>query len=167
VAVAGGLAIAGVGGALANRWGLVWLALVAWGALVAGGGLAAVVRAWELRVRTPWGCDLWLRVESFRQFLAGPQAHHLEEAAKRGVLGQYAAWAVAVGEIDRWSRVVAASAWYADDRYSDMARRLPRDRPPPAADQPPSSGGSSGGGGSSSGSSGSGGGGGGGGGGSW
>jgi uncharacterized membrane protein YgcG len=173
VVVAGGLAIAGVGGALANRWGWVWLALVAWGALVAGGGLAAVVRGWELRVRTSWGCELWLRVESFRRFLAGPEAHHLEEAASRGVLGQYAAWAVAVGEIDRWSRVVAASAWYANDPvgryYSDMAPRLPRAARSSTV-QPTSSGSSSGGwgsGGGSSGGGGSGGGAGGGGGGSW
>jgi hypothetical protein len=106
----GGLVIAGVGGALANRWSWVWLALVAWGALLAGAGLAAVVRAWELRVRTLLGCELWLRVESFRRFLAGPQAQHLEEAAKRGVVVQFTAWAAAVGEIDQWCSVVAASA---------------------------------------------------------
>jgi Predicted membrane protein (DUF2207) len=149
VVAAGGLAITGVGGALANRWGLVWLALLAWGALVAAGGLAAAVRAWELRVRTPWGCELWLRVESFRRFLAGPEARQLEEAAKRGVLSQYAAWAVALGEIDRWTRVVAASAWYANDpigrRYSDLVPWLPRAARSSAA-EPSSSGGGSGGG---------------------
>jgi hypothetical protein len=32
------------------------------------------------------GSGLWLRVESFRRFLAGSEAHHAEEAAKRGVL---------------------------------------------------------------------------------
>jgi hypothetical protein len=124
----GGLVVAGVGGAVASRWSWVWLALVAWGGLLAGAGLAALVRGWELRVRTPRGCELWLRVESFRQFLAGPEAHHLEEAANRGVLDQYTAWAVALGEIDRWSRVVAASSRYAHDpvgrRYSDMSPRL-------------------------------------------
>jgi hypothetical protein len=167
VVAVGGLVIAGLGGAVANRWSWVWVALVAWGALLAGAGLAAVVRGWELRVRTPLGCELWLRVESFRRFLAGPQAHHLEEAVNRGVLGEYTAWAVAVGEIDRWSRVVAASACCANDpvgrRYSGMAPYLP-----PAARssmvEPSSSGSSSGGGG---GGGGSGGGAGGGGGGSW
>jgi hypothetical protein len=104
-----GLVVAGVGGAIANRWGAAWLALVAFGALPAGTGLAAAVRAWELRVRTAAGSGLWLRVESFRRFLAGSEAHHADEAAKRGVLREYTAWAVAVGEIDRWSRVVAAS----------------------------------------------------------
>jgi hypothetical protein len=104
-----GLVVAGVGGAIANRWGAAWLALVGFGALPAGAGLAAAVRAWELRVRTAAGSGLWLRVESFRRFLAGSEAHHADEAAKRGVLREYTAWAVAVGEIDRWSRVVAAS----------------------------------------------------------
>jgi uncharacterized membrane protein len=106
-----------------------------------------------------------LRVESFRRFLAGPQAYHLEEPAKHGMLGQYTAWAVAVGEIDTWSRVVAATACCANDpvgrRYSNMAPYLP-----PATRssmvEPSSSGSSSGGG-----SGGSGGGEGGGGGGSW
>ncbi|HZC99422.1 MAG TPA: DUF2207 domain-containing protein [Actinomycetes bacterium] len=165
VVVVGGLAIAGVGGAVANRWSWVWLALLAWGALLAGAGLAALVRGWELRVRTPLGCELWLRVESFRRFLAGPQAQHLEEAANRGALGEYTAWAVALGEIDRWSRLVGASARCANDpvgrRYSDMAPYLyPATRS--STVQPSSSGSSSDGGGG-----GSGGGAGGGGGGSW
>jgi len=150
----------------------VWLALVAWGALVAGAGLAAVVRARELRVRTPSGCELWLRVESFRRFLAGPQAQHLEAAAQRGVLGQYTAWAVALGEITRWSRVVAASARCDSDpvgrRYSRMAPLLPLAARSSAV-EPTSSGSSSGGGWSGGGGSsgGAGGGAGGGGGGSW
>jgi uncharacterized membrane protein len=101
--------VAGAGGAAANRWGAAWLVLVAFGAVLAGAGLAAAVRAWELRVRTAAGSGLWLRVESFRRFLAGSEAHHADEAAKRCVLREYTAWAVAVGEIDRWSRMVAAS----------------------------------------------------------
>jgi Predicted membrane protein (DUF2207) len=129
VVAVGGLVIAGVGGALANRSGWVWLALLVWGALLAGAGLAAVVRAWELRVRTPLGSALWLRVESFRRFLAASETRHVEEAAERGVLSDYAAWAVALGEIDRWSRLVAASARCACDpvgtRYSSIAPWLP------------------------------------------
>ncbi|HEU4396980.1 MAG TPA: DUF2207 domain-containing protein [Actinomycetota bacterium] len=109
VAAVAGLVVAGVGGAAANRWGAAWLVLVALGALLAGAGAAVAVRAWELRVRTAAGSGLWLRVESFRRFLAASEAHHADEAAKRGVLREYAAWAVAVGEIDRWSRAVAAS----------------------------------------------------------
>src|SRR5918994_1200946 len=101
--VLGTLAAAG-GGALANRYGAPWLALAAAGGAPAGAGLAAALRAWELHVRTPAGSAAWLRVESFRRFLAESEAYHAEEAAKRGVLREYTAWAVAVGEIDRWQR---------------------------------------------------------------
>jgi hypothetical protein len=96
-----------LGGALAaNMVGPGWLAVVLVGALVAGGGLACLVRGWELRVRTPAGSGLWLRVESFRRFLAGSEAYHAEEAARRGVLREYTAWALALGEIDRWANAV-------------------------------------------------------------
>ena len=100
---------------LASRSGPGWLVLVAVGGLLAGAGLAAAVRAWELRVRTPAGSGLWLRTESFRRFLAGSEAHHAEEAARRGHLREYTAWAVAVGELDRWQRAVAASSAAAAD----------------------------------------------------
>lgn len=96
-------------GALAATWGTQWLPAIGIAAAVAGGGLAAAVRAWELKVRTPAGSGMWLRVESFRRFLAASEAFHAEEAAKRGVLREYTAWAVAVGEIDRWSSAVASS----------------------------------------------------------
>jgi hypothetical protein len=107
--VVGTLAAVG-GGALANRYGAPWLALAAAGGALAGAGLAAALRAWELHVRTPAGSAAWLRVESFRRFLAESEAYHAEEAAKRGVLREYTAWAVAVGEIDRWQRSVAAAS---------------------------------------------------------
>jgi Predicted membrane protein (DUF2207) C-terminal domain/Predicted membrane protein (DUF2207) N-terminal domain len=105
----GGLCAFG-GGALANEQGPAWLVLAVAGGALAGAGLAAALRAWELRVRTPAGSAAWLRVESFRRFLAGSEAYHAEEAAKRGVLREYTAWAVAVGEIDRWQRAVAAAS---------------------------------------------------------
>jgi hypothetical protein len=108
-AVAGAVG-AGVGGALANQRGPAWLVLAALGGAVAGAGLAAALGAWELRVRTPAGSAAWLRVESFRRFLASSEAYHAEEAAKRGVLREYTAWAVAVGEIDRWQRAVSAAS---------------------------------------------------------
>ena len=110
LAVIVGVAGAVAGGALAARFGPGWLALAAVGGLVAGGGLAAALGAWELHVRTAAGSALWLRIESFRRFLAASEAYHAEEAAKRGVLREYTAWAVAVGEIDRWKRAVAAAA---------------------------------------------------------
>jgi hypothetical protein len=101
---------AAAGGWLANQRGPAWLVLAAAGGAVAGAGLAAALRAWELRVRTPAGSAAWLRVESFRRFLAGSEAYHAEEAAKRGVLREYTAWAVAVGEIDRWQRAVSGAS---------------------------------------------------------
>ena len=79
------------------------------GGVLAGAGLAACAGGVSC-VRTPLGSALWLRIESFRRFLAGSEAYHAEEAAKQGVLREYTAWAVALGEIDRWSNAVAAAA---------------------------------------------------------
>jgi hypothetical protein len=110
VAVFVGLIVALVGGMLAVRSGPGFLPVAAVGGVLAGAGLAAAVSAWELRVRTALGSALWLRVESFRRFLAGSEAYHAEEAAKRGVLREYTAWALALGEINRWSQAVAAAA---------------------------------------------------------
>jgi hypothetical protein len=102
-ALAGGL-LAGTGAGTA-----VWLVVAVAGGLLAGAGLAAAVGGWELRVRTAAGSSLWLRVESFRRFLAQSEGYHADEAAKRGVLREYTAWAVAVGEIGRWTQAVSAS----------------------------------------------------------
>ena len=146
--------VAGVAGVLltaqsavwAARSGAVWLLLVGAGGLLAGAGAAAAVGAWELRVRTPAGSGLWLRTESFRRFLAASEARHAEEAARRGVLRQYTAWAVAVGEVKRWSRAVAASSVAADPaaRYPLLAPSVLAGTS--ATSVAPSSGGSGGGG---------------------
>jgi hypothetical protein len=109
VAVVAGVIGAAVGGVVAARFGAPWLVVALAGGLLAGAGLAAAVGAWELHIRTPAGSAAWLRVESFRRFLAGSEAYHAEEAAKRGVLREYTAWALAVGEIDRWKGAIAAS----------------------------------------------------------
>jgi Predicted membrane protein (DUF2207) len=148
-AVAGvaGLVLTALGAGLAGRHGPGWLVLVAAGGLLAGAGGAAAIRAWELRVRTPAGSGLWLRTESFRRFLAASEAHHAEEAAKRGYLREYTAWAVAVGELGRWSRAVAASSVGAVDpaaRYPLLAPTMFSDTSRSATK--PSSGGSGGGG---------------------
>jgi hypothetical protein len=141
-----GLVLAVQGAVLAGRSGPGWLALVAAGGLLAGAGAAAAVGAWELRVRTPAGSGLWLRTESFRRFLAASEARHAEEAARRGVLREYTAWAVAVGEVRRWSRAVAASsvAGEAAARYPLLAPSVLAGSS--AASVAPSSGGSGGGG---------------------
>ncbi len=159
-----GALVAAVGGGLANRYGAQWLPVVVVGALLGGGGLAAAVRGWELRVRTPRGSGTWLRVESFRRFLSQSESFHAEEAAKLGVLREYTAWAVAVGELDRWERAVSASGAIPAEAglgYVHMAPALSRSAVASSV-APSSSGGSGGGGGGSVG-----GGGGGGGGGSW
>jgi uncharacterized membrane protein len=160
--------VAVLGTILASRSVPGWLVVVALGGLVAGAGAAAAVGAWELRVRTPTGSGLWLRTESFRRFLADSEAHHAAEAARLGHLREYTAWAVAVGELDRWSRAVAASSAAADDpvaaRYPVLAPVLLTGSS--GSSVAPSSGGSGGGGGGGGGG-GVGGGAGGGGGGSW
>lgn len=109
VATIVGAIAAVLGGVAAGRLGAPWLVVPLLGGVVAGGGLALALGAWELHVRTPAGSALWLRTESFRRFLAGSEAYHAEEAAKRGVLREYTAWALAVGEIDRWASAVRAS----------------------------------------------------------
>jgi hypothetical protein len=143
-----GLAAAFGGGAAANRWGGAWLALLAVGAAVAGAATAALVRSWELKVRTPGGAAAWLRVESFRRFLAGSEAYHAQQAAERGVLREYTAWAVAVGEVRRWSRAVAAAgipAAVAGATYASIAPTLASSASSTAT-APSSSGGGGGGG---------------------
>jgi hypothetical protein len=105
-----GLAVAVLSAFLGATHGAAFLVGVVLGALAAGAGLAMALRAWELRVRTPLGSALWLRAESFRRFLAASEAYHAEQAAARGVLREYTAWAVAVGEVDRWTRAMAGAA---------------------------------------------------------
>jgi len=158
-----GAALAFGGGFAANRWGRQWIVVVVAGSLLAGGGFSAMLRGWELRVRTPLGSGLWLRVESFRRFLHESETFHAEEAAKRGVLREYTAWAVAVDEIDRWERAVNGSSIIPAEAgigYVHMAPMLMSSTS--STSTAPSSSGSGGGGGGSVG-----GGGGGGGGGSW
>ena len=161
--LAGGV-LAFAGGFAASKWGVGWLILIVIGSLLGGGGFAALLRGWELRVRTPYGSGLWLRVESFRRFLHESETFHAEEAAKRGVLREYTAWAVALDEIDRWERAVAGSTTIPQDAglsYVHIAPALSSSTA--SASTAPSSSGSGGGGGGGS----VGGGGGGGGGGSW
>ena len=143
-----GALVAFGGGFAANRWGgRPWVLVLVAGSLLAGGGFAAMIRGWELRVRTPLGSGMWLRVESFRRFLHESESFHAEEAAKRGVLREYTAWAVALGEIDRWERAVKASAIIPDDAglgYVHMAPVL-MSSTSSAATAPSSSGGGGGG----------------------
>jgi Predicted membrane protein (DUF2207) len=109
VAAVAGALLGPVAGVLAARRSGAWLPVAIAAGLLAGTGLTAALRAGELNARTAAGSALWLRVESFRRFLAVSEAHHAEEAARRGVLREYTAWAIAVGEIDRWNRAIEAA----------------------------------------------------------
>ena len=106
VALAAGMAALVVGAHDVGAHGTGALPLVALGGVLAGAGLAAAVRSWELRVRTPEGSARWIGVESFRRFLAAADGTHAEEAARRGVLAEYTAWAVSLGVRRPWRRAV-------------------------------------------------------------
>ncbi len=86
-----------------NRAGPIWLIGVGLGAAIFGGGFATILRSWELRIRTPEGSGLWILIESFRRFINGSDAQHVEAAAKQGRLLEYTAWAVALDEADHWA----------------------------------------------------------------
>ena len=101
------------------------------------------------------------------RFLHDSEAQHVERAAEMGLLRQYTAWAVALGEVDRWEKAVEAAAaqpgsTLGTSRHTNFAMTAPMiARAVSTASTAPSSSGGGGGGG------GAGGGGGGGGGGSW
>ena len=80
------------------------------GAVIVGLGLGALVSSYELLIRTEAGSAMWLRTESFRRFLEQSEARHVDDAAERGVLRHYTAWAVALGESDAWARAVEGAA---------------------------------------------------------
>lgn len=85
-----------------------------WGAgcVVVVLGLAVGALLWShLRAsRTAVGSALALRTLSFQRFLAASEARHVEEAWKRGVIREYTAWAVALGEADTWKRAAGAAS---------------------------------------------------------
>ncbi|MGE0309708.1 MAG: DUF2207 domain-containing protein, partial [Acidimicrobiia bacterium] len=105
--------------------GSSWLVLTGIGAVIGGAGVAALIRAWELRVRTPRGSALWLQIESFRRFLADSEAQHVQEAARLGVLREYTAWAVALGEVDHWAKSLAAAGQQLDPTTSSFVHMAP------------------------------------------
>src|SRR5690606_19953131 len=49
---------------------------------------------------------LALRTESFRRFLDASEGQHVEWAWQHGLLREYSAWAVALGEADAWDRAL-------------------------------------------------------------
>ncbi|MGY2065387.1 DUF2207 domain-containing protein [Blastococcus sp. SYSU DS0619] len=85
------------------------LVLAGIGGALAGAGAAAAIAGWELRVLTPAGSAAWLQVESLRQFLASASPTAVDEAIGSGRLGRYTAWAVALGEAERWAELASAA----------------------------------------------------------
>jgi uncharacterized membrane protein YgcG len=59
-----------------------------------------------LPARSAQGSALALRAESFRRFLDASEGSHVEWAWSQGLLREYSAWAVALGEADAWSRAL-------------------------------------------------------------
>ncbi len=55
------------------------------------------------------GSAIALRSESFRRFLHDSEARHVEWAWDNGLLRQYSAWAVALGEAEAWNQALAGS----------------------------------------------------------
>ncbi len=94
------------------------------GAAIAGVGAAVVVHSFELLVRTEMGSAYWLRVESFRRFLHNSEARHVNEAAEKGVLRHYTAWAVALDEADNWFEAVDTAARNDPSLRSNFGRDL-------------------------------------------
>lgn len=56
------------------------------------------------------GSAIALRSESFRRFLHDSEAQHVEWAWQNGLLREYSAWAVALGEADAWNHAMSASS---------------------------------------------------------
>ncbi len=71
--------------------------------------VAAVLYRTLLPARTATGSALALRTESFRRFLHASEGRHVEWAWDNGLLREYSAWAVALGEAEAWDRAVRAS----------------------------------------------------------
>lgn len=82
-------------------------------AVLFGVGLSAFVSVLSYRSllpsRTAAGSAVALRVASFRRFLHHSEAQHVEWAWQNGVLREYSAWAVALGEAKAWSKALAAT----------------------------------------------------------
>ena len=119
---------------------------------ILGFWLGAVSTKGRIPSRTAIGSALYLQTESFRRFLAQSEGRHVEEAHRMGVLREYSAWAVVLGEATAWRKAaesldnlaIADELAYSQDSLAYLAILT-------AASTPPSSSGSGGGGGGGSG----------------
>jgi len=78
--------------------------------VLVGAGVAALLNLGELAVRTPQGFAHRQLVEGFRRFFQVSEGRHAREAVDHGVLRLYSAWAVALGELDHWTRAMESAA---------------------------------------------------------
>lgn len=79
-------------------------------AFLAGAGVGVLFSGRELPVRTPRGFAYRQLVEGFRRFLAASEGRHARAAAERDELRLYSAWAVALGELDRWNAAMKSAS---------------------------------------------------------
>ena len=80
--------------------------------------LAGVMYQTMLAARTATGSALTLRTESFRRFLEASEGRHVEWAWEQGLIREYSAWAVALGEADAWSRAIESSNIDQPERFT-------------------------------------------------
>lgn len=76
-------------------------------AFFAGAAASTLLSRQELPIRTPEGFAYRQLVEGFRRFIAASEGRHAREAAERGELRLYSAWAVALGELERWNAAMS------------------------------------------------------------
>lgn len=90
----------------------LWVSLVvaAVTAVPVGAAVAVMANDREYAIRTPAGFAQRQLVEGFRRFFEVSEGRHAREAADRGDLRLYSAWAVALGELERWKSAIATAA---------------------------------------------------------
>lgn len=112
--VGGSMLVLGLAIAIVVIAGLVGGASTVLGGILAAvlipGAVAFLVYRRLTRSLSARGSAVALRAESFRRFLHDSEAQHVEWAWKNGLLREYSAWAVALGEVGAWNRALTASS---------------------------------------------------------
>lgn len=86
--------------------------------VVVVGVVAVLMYQSMLASRTATGSALTLRTESFRRFLDASEGRHVDWAWEHGLIREYSAWAVALGEADAWSDAIESSNIEQPDRFT-------------------------------------------------
>jgi len=126
---AAAIVLAVIGGFVAfGLFGAALLALVtsSWGGPAAVAVLTVLVIAVlaglmyqsMLASRTATGSALTLRTESFRRFLEASEGRHVDWAWEQGLIREYSAWAVALGEAAAWSEAIESSNVDQPERFT-------------------------------------------------